>query len=135
MTEKKVTHQRERRFTQRFRIPDGLIYFRKLRKINWLNQFHGPYVLNDIASNSASFECQEDIGIKKLVELKISSPHFQKDVSVKGHVIRRSDPEEGGDIIYVVQFSPFGEGPEYNTHMSRNDMRAFIKAVQVNGNF
>ena len=135
MSQSETNSRKERRFTQRFRIPDGLIYFRKLRKINWLNNFNGPFILNDIASNSASFECQQDIGIKKLVELKISSPHSQKEVTVKGQIIRKSESIDSGEFIYVVQFTPFGEGPQYNTHMSRDEMRAFIKAVQENGNF
>ena len=135
MLESSANGGRERRFTQRFRIPDGLIYCRQLRKLNWFNSFKGPFILKDIASNSASFDCPQDIGLKKIVELKISSPHFQKEVMVKGQVIRRRELEEGAEFIYVVQFSPFGKGPQYNTHMSRNDMREFIRAVQENGNF
>jgi hypothetical protein len=126
---------RERRFTERFRIPDGLIYCRQLRKLNWFNSFKGPFILKDIASNSASFDCPQDIGLKKIVELKISSPHSQREVTVKGQIIRRSEVKDTGEFIYVVQFSPFGEGPQYNTHMSRDEMREFIKAVQENGNF
>jgi len=134
MTDDKVKNFRERRFTERFRIPDGLIYCRQLRKLNWFNSFKGPFILKDIASNSASFDCPQDIGLKKIVELKISSPHFQKEVTVKGQIIRRRELEESGEFIYVVQFTPFGEGPQYNTHLSRDDMRAFIKAMQANGN-
>ena len=134
---KKIMEDRnnERRFTERFRIPDGMIYLRKLRKINWLNNFHGPFALNDIASNSVSFECMQDIGIKRLVELKISSPHSEKEVTVKGQIIRRSDVKDTGEYLYVVQFNPFGEGHQYNKHMSRDEMREFIRTVQMNGNF
>ena len=83
MSEIKAERKNERRFTERFRIPDGLLYYRQLRKINWLNNFQGPCVLNDIASNSASFECPYDLGIKKKVELKISSTRSQSEISVK----------------------------------------------------
>ena len=132
MTDEKTTSYRERRFTERFRIPDGLIYCRHLRKLNWFNNFKGPFILKDIASNSVSFESPQDITLKKHVELKINSPHFLKEVIVKGQIIRRREPKESGEFIYVVQFSPFGEGPQYNTHMNRDDMREFIKAVQDN---
>ena len=130
MSEKKVTGNRERRFTERFNLPDGLIYYRIIRKLNWLGNFQGPYELNDIASNSASFECPNKVGLKKLVELKISSPNFNKEITVKGHIIRKSSSKKSGECLYVVQFSPFGKGYQYNTHMSREDMREFIKSFK-----
>jgi len=131
MLETKVTSNKERRFTERFRLPDGLIYYRKLRKLNWLNNFQGPCVLNDIASNSASFECPRDLGFKKQVELRISSTRFQKEISVKGKIVRRSTSKKSGEFVYVVQFSPFGKGYQYNTLMSREKMRELIKSVQI----
>jgi len=121
----------ERRFTERFRIPDGLIFYRQLRKLNWFNSFHGPCVLKDIASNSASFECPYDLGINKQVELKINSSGSQKEISVKGKITRRNIITKSGGFVYVVQFSPFGQGHMYNSHMSREQMREFIKSVQT----
>ena len=131
MSETKLSKKSERRFTERFRLPDGLIFYRQLRKFNWLNNFQGPCVLNDIASNSASFECPRDLGINNQVELKISSTRFQKEISVKGKIVRRSTSKQIGEFLYVVQFSPFGKGHRYNTHMSKEEMRAFIKSVQI----
>jgi len=131
MSEIKAERKNERRFTERFRIPDGLLYFRQLRKINWLNNFQGPCVLNDIASNSASFECPYDLGIKKQVELKISSTRSQSEISVKGQITRRDTKTKSGEFVYVVQFSPFGKGYQYNSSMSKEEMRAFIKTVQT----
>lgn len=127
----KVEKKSERRFTERYQLPDGLIYFRKLRKLNWLNNFQGPCVLNDIASNSASFECSQNLGIKKQVEVKIISPFSQKEISVKGLIARKDNKAKSGDYIYVVQFSPFGKGYQYNSYMSREKVRAFIKSVQT----
>jgi hypothetical protein len=127
-----VDQKSERRFTKRFKIPDGLIYYRQLRKLNWFNNFHGPCVLNDIASNSASFACPYDLKFKKQVELKITSSGSQKEISVKGHIARKTTKTESGEFIYVVQFSPFGQGHMYNSHMSREQMREFIKTVQIN---
>jgi hypothetical protein len=131
MSKTMVERKSERRFTERFRIHDGLIYYRQLRKLNWFNNFHGPYVLNDIASNSASFECSHDFRSKKQVELKIRSPATQKEISVKGKITRRDTKTESGDFLYVVQFSPFGKGYQYNSSMSKEEMRAFIKTVQT----
>jgi hypothetical protein len=130
MSEPKAERKSERRFTERYRIPDALIYYRQLRKLNWFNNFQGPCVLNDIASNSASFECPHDLGIKKQVELKISSRRSKKEISVKGQIARRDTKTKSGDFIYVVQFSPFGKGYQYNSYMSKENMRAFIKTVQ-----
>jgi hypothetical protein len=130
-----VERKSERRFTERFRIHDGLIYHRPLRKINWFNNFHGPCVLNDIASNSASFECLHDLGNKKQVELKISSTGSQKVISVKGQITRRAARIKSGDFVYVVQFNPFGQGYQYNSHMSKEQMREFIKSVRTKNNF
>jgi hypothetical protein len=130
MLEKKVSSDRERRFTERFNLPDGLLFYRIIRKLNWLSNFQGPCELNDIASNSASFECTHELGLKKLVELKISLPSFNKEITVKGHIIRKSITKKSGEYLYVVQFSPFGKGYQYNTHMSREDMREFIKSVK-----
>lgn len=120
----------ERRFTERFRIPDGFLYFRQLRKLNWFNNFQGPCVLNDIASNSASFECRRDLGIKNQVELKISATGSQNEIFVKGQITRRAVKAESGEFVYVVQFSPFGKGYQYNSHMSKAQMRKFIKSIQ-----
>jgi len=131
MTETIDKRSRERRFTERFRIHDGLIYYRELRKLNWFNSFHGPCVLSDIASNSASFACPYDLTIKKQVELKITSSGSQKEISVKGHITRKTSKTKTGEFIYVVQFSPFGQGYMYNSHMSREQMREFIKTVQT----
>ncbi len=126
-----VERKSERRFTERFRIPDGIIYFRQLRKLNWFNNFQGPGVLNDIASNSASFECPHDLGIKKQVELKIRSRRSQKEISVKGRITRKNTKTKSGEFNYVVQFSPFGKGYQYNSYMSKEKMRTFIKTVQI----
>ncbi len=131
MSDKVTERKSERRFTERYKIPDGLVYFRKLKKINWLNNFQGPCVLNDIASNSASFEYPHDLGIKKQVEVKIVSPISQKEISVKGQIARKNTKTESGEFVYVVQFSPFGKGYQYNSLMSREKMRAFIKTVQT----
>ena len=132
MSETIIEKINERRFTERFRIPDGLIYYRKFRKLNWFNNFRGPCVLNDIASNSASFECKYDILEKKLVELKISIPGSQKEISIKGKITRKNTKTKSGEFIYVVQFSPFGKGYQYNLSISRDEMRAFIKSFQTN---
>jgi hypothetical protein len=126
-----VDQKSERRFTERFKLPDGLIYYRQLRKLNWFNNFQGPYVLNDIASNSASFECPHDLGINKQVELKINSRGSQKEISVKGKITRRNIKTKSGKFIYVVLFNPFGQGHMYNSHMSKAQMREFIKSVQT----
>jgi len=131
MSEIKAERKSERRFTERFRIPDGLIYYRQLRKLNWFNNFQGPCVLNDIASNSASFECLHELGIKKQVELKINSTGSQKEISVKGQITRRDSKTKSGKFVYVVQFNPFGKGYQYNSSMSKEKMRAFIKTVQI----
>jgi hypothetical protein len=88
-------------------------------------------VLNDIASNSASFECPYDLGSKKQVELKISSTGSQNEISVKGQITRRDTKTISGDYVYVVQFNPFGQGYQYNSHMSKEQMREFIKSVQT----
>ncbi len=131
MLETKVERKSERRFTERYRIPDGLIYYRQLRKLNWLNKFQGPCVLNDIASNSASFECPHELGIQKQVELKIRSQRSKKELSVKGKIARKDTKTKSGEFIYVIQFSPFGKGYQYNSYMSKEKMRAFIKSVQI----
>jgi len=130
MSDTKVDRKSERRFTERYKIPEGLIYYRQLRKLNWFNNFQGPCVLNDIASNSASFESPHDLGIKKQVELKIRSRNSQKEISVKGRITRKHTKTKSGEFIYVVQFSPFGKGYQYNSYMSKEKMRAFIKTVQ-----
>jgi len=132
MSEIKAERKRERRFTERFRIPDGLIYYRQLRKLNWFNTFQGPCILNDIASNSASFECPGELAGKKLVELKISSQRSQKEIIVKGQITRRDMKSKSGEFVYVVQFSPFGKGYQYNSDMNKEKVRAFIKSVQTN---
>ena len=126
-----VNQKTERRFTERFRIHDGLIYYRQLRKINWFNHFQGPCVLNDIASNSASFECYYELSMKKQVELKITSSGTQNEIFVKGHITRKDTKTRSNEYIYVVQFSPFGKGFQYNSHMSKEQMREFIKSVQT----
>jgi hypothetical protein len=131
MSETKVERKNERRFTERYRIPDGLIYYRQLKKLNWLNKFQGPCVLNDIASNSASFECPYELGIKNQVELKIRARRSEKEISVKGKIARKDTKTKSGEFIYVVQFSPFGKGFQYNSYMSKEKMRAFIKSVQI----
>ena len=130
MSETKLSKNSERRFTERFRLPDGLIFYRQLRKFNWLNNFQGPFVLSDIASNSASFECPRDLGIKNQVELKISSPRFQKEISIKGKILRRTTSKKSGEFLYIIQFNPFGKGYQYNSTMSKEKMRSFIKSVQ-----
>ena len=131
MSETKVERKSERRFTERYRIPDGLIYYRQLKKLNWLNKFQGPCVLNDIASNSASFESPHELGIKNQIELKISTRRSKKEISVKGNIARKDTKTKSGEFIYVVQFSPFGKGYQYNSYMSKEKMRAFIKTVQT----
>jgi hypothetical protein len=120
----------ERRFTERFKLPDGLIYYRQLRKINIFNSFQGPFVLDDIASNSASFECSNILKIKKHLELKITSPGAEKEIFVKGQITRTDSHTKSGEIKYIVQFNPFGKGLIYNTSTSKETMRAFIKSVQ-----
>jgi len=134
MSEIMVERKSERRFTERFRLPDGLIYYRQLRKLNLFNNFQGPCVLNDIASNSASFECPHDLGVIKQIELKISSRGSQKEITVKGKITKRDTKTKNGTIFYVIQFNPFGKGYQYNSSVSKEKMRAFIKTVQANNN-
>ena len=134
MSETIIERKNERRFTERFRIPDGLIYYRQLRKLNLFNNFQGPCVLNDIASNSASFECPHDLGVIKQIELKISSTRSQKEITVKGLITKRDTKTKSGKIVYVIQFNPFGKGHQYNSSVSKEKMRAFIKTVQAKNN-
>ena len=130
MSETKIQRKSERRFTDRFKIPDGLVYFRQLKKINWINYFQGPCALNDIASNSASFEYPHDIEIKQQVEVKIISSGYQGEFQVKGKITRKNAKSKDSLFIYVVQFSPFGKGYHYNSYQNRDKLRVFIKFVK-----
>jgi len=131
MTEISGEKKKERRFTERYKIPDGLIYYRALRKINWLNNFKGPCVLNDIASNSAKFESPREINLKQEIELKILKPGKQGRIRVKGEISNQFTQTKDDLFIYVVKFNPFGSGYHYNSFMSRDEVRNFIKNIQV----
>jgi hypothetical protein len=130
MSEIPVERKNERRFTERYKIPDGLIYYRELKKINWLNSFKGPCVLSDIASNSAKFESPSEINFEKEIELKILSPRKPGKLQIKGKISRPLTRVEKGLYIYVVRFNPFGKGYHYNSYISKEEVRAFIKSVQ-----
>ncbi len=130
MSETKIEKKSERRFTGRYKIPDGLVYFRRLKKINWINKFQGPCVLNDIASNSISFEYSRDIEAKEQVEVKIISPRYQTGLQVKGKIVRTNVKTKDSTSVCVIQFSPFGKGYQYNSYQNRENLRAFIKSIK-----
>jgi hypothetical protein len=132
MNSENTTRKRERRFTERFSIPDGITYFRHLRRFNLLKNFLGPFPMYDIASNSARFECSQDIEIQSEIELKIKPPGYHEELCIKGKVIKRADTTQKYTNSYVVQFSPFGKGYQYNTYESKSKLRQYIQAMKAN---
>ena len=90
MDKKNLIKKNERRFTERFHIPDGIAYFRYLKRFNLITNFIGPFPMYDIASNSARFECSKEIKIQSEIEIKIKPPGYHDELRIKGKVIKRA---------------------------------------------
>ena len=130
MDKKKPVNKNERRFTERFRIPDGIVYFRYLKRFNLISSFTGPFPMYDIASNSARFECAKEIVVKRMIELKIQPPGYPEQLRIKGMVIKHATGNPGQAKGYVVQFSPFGKGYRYNTAQCRVKLQTYIQSMK-----
>jgi hypothetical protein len=131
MNNEDTTPKRERRFTERFIISEGVAYFRFLRKFSLISNFNGPFPMYDIASNSARFECPKEIELKSEIELKILPPNHPEELRIKGKVIKSADSVHHFGRAYVVLFSPFGKGYRYNSYQCKSKLRHYIQKMKA----
>jgi len=131
MDTKKPSKKNERRFTERFHIPEGITYFRYHKRFNLITNFIGPFPMYDIASNSARFECSREIKIQSEIELKIRPPGYHDELRIKGKVIKRAGNRSNQVNGYVIQFNPFGKGFQYNTLQCRTKLQHYIQTMKA----
>ena len=131
MNLKKSTQKGERRFTERFYIPEGIAYFRYLRRFRLIHNFNGPFPMYDIASNSARFECSREINIPSDIELRIKPPGYYEELRIKGKVIRQAGVKQQQARAYVIQFSPFGRGFQYNSLQCKARLDQYIQKMKT----
>jgi hypothetical protein len=101
----------DRRHLKRFKVPDSEIEY----KVGENNTSRVP--LSDITKISVRFEVEHDINAGDMIELEIMIPK-KKKISVKGKVVRTSDPDADVKPFAAVQFIPFGSDERYNTMKS-----------------
>ena len=131
MDKKNLIKKNERRFTERFHIPDGIAYFRYLKRFNLITNFIGPFPMYDIASNSARFECSKEIKIQSEIEIKIKPPAYHDELRIKGKVIKRAGSRPNQANGYVIQFNPFGKGFQYNNIQSKTKLQHYIQTMKA----
>jgi len=132
MTDEKVknsSEKNERRFAKRYEVRETYISIRFLKKINWFQEFIGPYQVNNISISSVCFECLEDFPSQREVEIKILSSNLQSDLKLKGKIIEKSTVLGNANFIYIILFSPFGSGYKYNSMQSKRKLTRFFNSL------
>ena len=120
----------ERRFARRYETKDVLVYIRYLRKINWLNRFTGPCILDDITISSVRFICPKNFLAKSQVEIKLASYSLNSEFMVKGRIIGKKADLFENKYEYVVQFNPYGKGLKYNSFQSKEKLERFFESIE-----
>ncbi len=120
----------ERRFARRYETKDVLVCIRYLKKINWLNRFTGPGILDDIAISSVRFVCPKNFLANSQVEIKLESYSLNAEFMVKGRIIGKKADLFENKYEYVVQFNPYGKGLKYNSFQSKEKLERFFKSLE-----
>ncbi len=120
----------ERRFARRYETKDVLVYIRYLKKINWLNRFTGPCILDDITISSVRFVCSKNFLAKSQVVIKLASYSLNSKFMVKGRIIGKKADLFENKYEYVVQFNPYGKGLKYNSFQSKEKLERFFEAIE-----
>ncbi|MCK4754087.1 MAG: PilZ domain-containing protein, partial [Calditrichia bacterium] len=107
-----------------------LVYIRYLKKINWLNRFTGPCILDDIAISSVRFVCPKNFLANSQVEIKLESYSLNSEFVVKGRIIGKKADLFENKYEYVVQFNPYGKGLKYNSFQSKEKLERFFKSLE-----
>ncbi len=120
----------ERPFARRYETKDVLVYIRYLKKINWLNRFTGPCILDDIAISSVRFVCPKNFLAKSQVVVKLESYSLNAEFVVKGRIIGKKADLFENKYEYVVQFNPYGKGLKYNSFQNKEKLERFFKYLE-----
>ncbi len=120
----------ERRFARRYETKDVLVYIRYLKRINWLNRFTGPCILDDIAISSVRLVCPKNFLAKSQVVVKLESYSLNTEFVVKGRIIGKKADLFENKYEYVVQFNPYGKGLKYNSFQSKEKLEKFFKSLE-----
>ena len=124
------TNSNERRLAERYEPRDVLVFVRYLKKVNWLNRFVGPFILNDIAISSIRFQCPKNFLARSEVELKLEIASQNFTILVKGKIIGKKADLFENLYEYVVQFNPYGKGLRYNSEESKDMLEFFLGTIQ-----
>jgi hypothetical protein len=122
----------ERRFARRYETKDVLVHMRYLKKINWLNRYVGPFVIDDIAISSVRFRCPKNFLARSDVELKLDLANHDFTVFVKGKITGKKADLFENIFEYIIQFNPFGKGLRYNSEKSKELLELFLASIHSN---
>ena len=110
---------KERRHLERFEIPGAQIMFKPGKGFRLFERFTGPLPLKDITKNGACIIIDQPLDKGTLVNIEIRIPG-QRKIKIKGHVVWNSYPHD--PLQAGIQFLPYGEGKQYNSFYSRQQL-------------
>lgn len=115
----KADSNRERRHLERFEVLGAQILFKPGKGFSLFERFSGPLPLKDITKNGACIMIDQPLERGTLITIEIRIPGRGK-IKVKGHVVWNSYPND--PLQAGIQFLPYGEGKQYNSFTSRQQL-------------
>jgi len=115
----KIQNLMERRKNDRYHIPDAQIVYK-------LKTGHTSLVpLVDLTKCSAKFQTRHMVQLGTSVDMEILIPQ-NKNICLRGKIIRLSDPHNEKMTAAIAQFMPFGTLDNYNSFYSYNQLNKIV---------
>lgn len=105
---------KERRYMERFRLPQARLYYRISNKTSFFNGYRGPAKISDINKCSLGIVGSLELTYGTPLMLKIILPDYP-EIILKGHISGFLKDHNGLTTRTIIQLMPYGYDVQYNS--------------------
>ncbi|MBN2425461.1 MAG: PilZ domain-containing protein [Calditrichaceae bacterium] len=120
---------KERRACKRIVIPDGRVYYKKQKRISFIQKYSGPVPMKDISKSGICFSTNDTLQTGEIVLLEILLPGYDS-IRLKGEIRWVNTNLSAGATFTGLQFLPFGVKKHFNSLDSLNKLRSITEQLE-----
>ena len=123
--------ERDRRSSERLAIAGAEILYQQGKTFKILKRFTSPLPLKDINKSGVRFQVENYLSPGSQMELQMAIRGTKK-FELKGHVVWIAKQVSSDYYDIGVQFMPFGDGHQYNSLASHDQLDQIVKGNYLN---